>query len=56
VFAREEITRGLWRGPTPAGNVLDVHIANLRSKLREEGAYGLLRTVRGVGYTLRADR
>jgi DNA-binding response OmpR family regulator len=55
VFPREEITRGLWQGPVPSGNVLDVHIANLRSKLRGRDGYGVLRTVRGVGYILRPD-
>jgi DNA-binding response OmpR family regulator len=28
-------------------------VANLRAKLREAGAYGYLRTVRGLGYALR---
>ena len=37
-------------------NVLDVHMANLRAKLREAGAYGYLRTVRGVGYAVRPGR
>ena len=30
-------------------NVVDVHMANLRAKLRDLDGYGLLRTVRGVG-------
>ena len=34
-------------------NVVDVHMANLRAKLRDMEGYGLLRTVRGVGYALR---
>ena len=34
-------------------NVVDVHMANLRAKLRDLDGYGLLRTVRGVGYALR---
>jgi DNA-binding response OmpR family regulator len=36
--------------------VLDVHVANLRAKLREAGAYGYLRTVRGLGYAVRQGK
>ncbi|HGY09807.1 MAG TPA: response regulator transcription factor [Oceanithermus profundus] len=54
VFSRDEIVRHVWGKPLDSGsNVVDVHIANLRSKLRDAGAYGYLRTVRGVGYALR---
>ncbi|MCL4455239.1 MAG: response regulator transcription factor [Deinococcus sp.] len=54
VFARQEIEDHLWgRSLDKDSNVVDVHVANLRSKLREAGAYGYLRTVRGVGYALR---
>jgi two-component system, OmpR family, response regulator QseB len=54
VFSRQEIEEHLWgRQLERDSNVVDVHIANLRSKLRESGAYGYLRTVRGVGYALR---
>ncbi|AEB10888.1 response regulator transcription factor [Marinithermus hydrothermalis] len=54
VFSREEIERHLWGKPLEhSSNVVDVHVANLRAKLREAGAYGYLRTVRGVGYALR---
>ena len=34
----------------PGTNVVDVHVARLRSKLDGAGAGGLVRTVRGVGY------
>lgn len=54
VFARQEIEDHLWgRSLDKDSNVVDVHVANLRSKLREAGAYGYLRTVRRVGYALR---
>ncbi|HEU4741814.1 MAG TPA: response regulator transcription factor [Meiothermus sp.] len=54
VFSRVEIEEHLWgRSLERDSNVVDVHVANLRSKLRESGAYGYLRTVRGVGYALR---
>jgi DNA-binding response OmpR family regulator len=54
VFSRDEIARHIWGRPLETeSNVVDVHVANLRAKLREAGAYGYLRTVRGVGYALR---
>jgi two-component system response regulator QseB len=54
VFSRLEIEEHLWgHSLEKESNVVDVHVANLRSKLREVGAYGYLRTVRGVGYALR---
>ena len=54
VFNRSEIERRLWgKILDSSSNVVDVHMANMRSKLREAGAYGYLRTVRGVGYALR---
>ncbi|WP_457638047.1 response regulator transcription factor [Oceanithermus sp.] len=57
VFSRDEIERHIWGQPLKSGsNVVDVHIANLRSKLRDVGAYGYLRTVRGVGYALRQPK
>ncbi|MDZ7800962.1 MAG: response regulator transcription factor [Trueperaceae bacterium] len=55
VFARQEIERRVWgdrEGPT--SNSVDVHVANLRSKLRDAGAPGLIRTVRGVGYAVKS--
>jgi DNA-binding response OmpR family regulator len=36
----------------PGSNVVDVHIARLRSKLRQHGALPRLTTVRGAGYML----
>ncbi|MDH4352093.1 MAG: winged helix-turn-helix domain-containing protein, partial [Gemmatimonadota bacterium] len=36
----------------PESNVVDVHVGNLRRKLREAGYDGLIRTVRGVGFRL----
>jgi DNA-binding response OmpR family regulator len=54
VYGREEIERTLWADdPAPTSNAVDVHIGNLRNKLREAGGFGLIRTVRGVGYALR---
>ena len=54
VFSRAEIEERLWgRVLEKDSNLVDVHVANLRAKLREAGAYGYLRTVRGVGYAIR---
>jgi two-component system OmpR family response regulator len=36
----------------PMSNVVDVHVAKLRHKLRAEGEPPLIHTVRGVGYVL----
>lgn len=56
VFGREEIERQVWsETPNPSSNVVDVHVANLRGKLRSAGAHGLIRTVRGVGYAIKAS-
>ena len=38
----------------PTSNVVDVHIANIRAKLRDAGGFGLIRTVRGIGYAVKA--
>ena len=55
VYSRKEIEQTVWGGDLPpSSNVVDVHIGNIRSKLRDAGGYGLIRTVRGVGYSLKA--
>ncbi|GGR23280.1 response regulator transcription factor [Deinococcus ruber] len=53
IYSRLEL-RNVGQGQnTDNESVVDVHVANLRSKLGAAGAYGMIRTVRGVGYTLR---
>ncbi|MBZ9714519.1 response regulator transcription factor [Deinococcus multiflagellatus] len=53
VIRREELLARVWKHELPEhSNAIDVHIANLRKKLQEAGATGLLRTVRGYGYSL----
>jgi two-component system response regulator AdeR len=52
------MTRGeLYEAALPEGEgfdrAVDVHVANLRRKLRDAGADELIETVRGVGYRLR---
>ena len=52
VVTRDELLNSVWHLPTPAEtNVLEVHISSLRTKLRD-GDKKLIRTVRGVGYSL----
>ena len=39
----------------PESNVVDVHVGNLRRKLKEATGINLVSTVRGVGFSLRLD-
>lgn len=56
VYARDEIGRAVWGADgNPSSNVVDVHVANLRGKLRDAGAHGTIRTVRGVGYAVKSS-
>ena len=55
VYSRNEIETSVWGDDLPpSSNVVDVHIANIRSKLRDAGGFGLIRTVRGIGYAVKA--
>lgn len=54
VVRRTELLEKVWDlSFDPMSNVVDVHMANLRRKLRAGGRDSLVHTVRGVGYTLR---
>jgi len=54
VYSRQEIEREVWNGELPSNsNVVDVHMANMRAKLRDLDGYGVIRTVRGIGYALK---
>lgn len=54
VYSRQEIELNVWGGELPAAsNVVDVHIANIRGKLRDAGGFGIIRTVRGIGYAVK---
>lgn len=54
VYSREHIHEMVWGKDIPHNsNVVDVHLANIRGKLRDAGLYGYLRTVRGVGYGMK---
>ncbi len=55
VYSRKEIENNVWgEDLPPSSNVVDVHIANIRGKLRDAGGFGVIRTVRGVGYALKS--
>ena len=53
VVTRSMILEKIWGMRSPSDtNVVDVHIYRLRSKVDLEGSRPLIRTMRGVGYTL----
>jgi DNA-binding response OmpR family regulator len=54
VVRRTELLEKVWDMHfDPESNVVDVHIGNLRRKLREAGFKSLVQTVRGVGFCLK---
>ena len=54
VVRRTELLEKVWDMHfDPESNVVDVHVGNLRRKLKEAGVEDLLQTVRGVGFALR---
>jgi two-component system OmpR family response regulator len=54
VVRRTELLEKVWDMHfDPESNVVDVHVGNLRRKLREVGQDGLIQTVRGVGFCLK---
>ncbi len=56
VVRRTELLEKVWDLQfDPMSNVVDVHVANLRRKLRVEGRPELIHTVRGVGYVVHRD-
>jgi DNA-binding response OmpR family regulator len=56
VLTRQQILDGVWGAePDVYSNVVDVYVHYLRRKLGELGRARRLRTVRGVGYSLKAD-
>jgi two-component system, OmpR family, response regulator len=55
VVTRQQILDGVWGAePDVYSNVVDLYVSYLRRKLGELGRAGRLRTVRGVGYSLKA--
>jgi two-component system copper resistance phosphate regulon response regulator CusR len=57
IVSREMLVRDVWKSvdrATPLDNVIDVHIARLRQKIDAPFKKKLLKTVRGVGFVLKA--
>jgi DNA-binding response OmpR family regulator len=54
VFTREQLLSLVWGvADYSSSRTVDVHVAQLRTKLGESS--GVIRTVRGVGYSVGAD-
>jgi DNA-binding response OmpR family regulator len=54
VVTREMMARDVWKEPDGMmTNVIDVYVSHLRKKIDLPGLRPLLRTIRGVGYSLR---
>jgi DNA-binding response OmpR family regulator len=54
VVSRRQVLDAVWGAePDVYSNVVDLYVSYCRRKLAELGRAELLRTVRGVGYTLR---
>ncbi len=57
VIRRTELLEKVWDMHfDPESNVVDVHIGNVRQKLREAGYDSLINTVRGVGFQLKTAK
>jgi DNA-binding response OmpR family regulator len=56
VLTRGQILGTVWgAAPDTAGNLVELYIHYLRSKIDRPGEKPLIRTVRGVGYTIKDD-
>lgn len=56
VLTRDQLLAGVWGYDADVtSNVVDIYVHYLRDKIDNGGGTRLLRTVRGIGYTLRTD-
>jgi DNA-binding response OmpR family regulator len=56
VFTRRQLLDRVWGSDAPVEpNVVETYVSYLRTKLGDRGAKPLIRTIRGVGYTARAE-
>ena len=58
VVTRHQLAHEIWREDrrvTSLDNAIDVHMAHLRRKIDRGQNVQLIRTVRGVGFTLRTE-
>ena len=54
VVVPDDLAQLIWgHGTMGSRNFVEAHISRLRAKLRRAGAEGVIKTVRGVGYTIR---
>jgi DNA-binding response OmpR family regulator len=59
IVTRDMLIRDVWHissRATPMDNVIEVHISRLREKLAAAGAPHLIKTIRGVGYSLESGK
>lgn len=55
VVSREDIRRTVWPNERDyESNIVDIYVHYLRNKIERRGETQLIRTVRGVGYMLKA--
>ena len=53
VFTKQELFEQAWGEPYAADdNTVNVHVSNIRSKLKASGTDGYLKTVWGMGFKL----
>lgn len=55
VQTKSRLLDAVWPDAEPNPNVLEVHVSHLRKKLDPRAPQRFVRTLRGVGYVLRAD-
>jgi len=56
IVTRTMLLEGIWGFHfDPGTNIVETHVSRLRTKLERGGASPVIRTVRGVGYTIDAD-
>ena len=56
IVSRDQLAEHVWGSEyDPDSNVVEVYVSYLRRKLQGTSAAGLIRTVRGLGYTLGGD-
>jgi DNA-binding response OmpR family regulator len=55
VISRDRLLESVWGDAEVEPNTLDAFIRLLRNKIERQGEVKLIHTVRGVGYTVRAD-
>lgn len=54
IVGREELLSKVWKYKEPSvTNVVDVHVRNLRRKLKESHEHKHIQTIHGVGFTIR---